>query len=109
MPIYEYQCSACGHHLEAVQKMTDSPLSECPKCHAATLNKLISASQFQLKGSGWYATDYKPAKTESDKSGDKSGETKEKSMTTDKPSEKTPDKGSSGGQSSSSNSTAAQS
>lgn len=58
MPIYEYQCSACGHHLEAFQKISDTPLTDCPKCHKSTLNKLISAAGFQLKGTGWYATDY---------------------------------------------------
>ncbi len=59
MPIYEYQCSACGHRLESFQKMSDEPLKECPKCHASALQKLISAAGFQLKGTGWYATDFK--------------------------------------------------
>lgn len=58
MPIYEYQCGKCGHQLEMMQKMSDAPLTTCPKCHQSSLNKLISASGFQLKGSGWYATDY---------------------------------------------------
>jgi putative FmdB family regulatory protein len=71
MPIYEYRCSACGHELEALQKFSDAPLANCPSCHAATLVKLLSAAGFQLKGSGWYATDFKgsgakptPAKTD---------------------------------------------
>ncbi len=59
MPIYEYQCRACGHQLEEFQKISDAPLIECPKCHQQSLNKLISAAGFQLKGSGWYITDYK--------------------------------------------------
>ncbi|HEX2548583.1 MAG TPA: zinc ribbon domain-containing protein [Gammaproteobacteria bacterium] len=59
MPIYEYQCNACGHRLESFQKMTDAPLTECPECHKSTLQKLISAAGFQLKGTGWYATDFK--------------------------------------------------
>lgn len=59
MPIYEYQCAVCGHQLEAFQKITDQPLKECPTCHKTTLNKLISATTFQLKGTGWYATDFK--------------------------------------------------
>lgn len=59
MPIYEYQCAACGHQMDAFQKMTDAPLTDCPKCHAPALNKLVSAAGFQLKGSGWYATDYR--------------------------------------------------
>jgi putative FmdB family regulatory protein len=59
MPIYEYQCSSCGHHLEAFQKMTETPLTECPACHQSSLAKLVSAAGFQLKGTGWYATDFK--------------------------------------------------
>jgi putative FmdB family regulatory protein len=59
MPIYEYQCNACGNHIESFQKMTDAPLTECPQCHKNTLQKLISAAGFQLKGTGWYATDFK--------------------------------------------------
>ena len=59
MPIYEYQCSACGHELEALQKMSDDALLYCPECHAETLKKKISAAAFQLKGSGWYETDFK--------------------------------------------------
>jgi putative FmdB family regulatory protein len=58
MPIYEYQCSKCNHQLEVIQKMSDEPLTECPECHQSTLTKLISAAGFQLKGSGWYVTDY---------------------------------------------------
>jgi len=59
MPIYEYRCSACGHELEALQKITDAPLSSCPACRADKLTKLVSAAGFQLKGSGWYATDFR--------------------------------------------------
>src|SRR3954451_19754521 len=59
MPIYEYRCSACGHELEAIQKFSDAPLSVCPSCSASTLVKLVSAAGFQLKGTGWYATDFK--------------------------------------------------
>jgi putative FmdB family regulatory protein len=59
MPIYEYQCANCGHKKEVLQKMSDAPLKECPACGKATLSKLISAAGFQLKGSGWYATDFK--------------------------------------------------
>jgi putative FmdB family regulatory protein len=58
MPIYEYQCSACGHQLEVIQKMSDQPLTECPECHQPNLTKLVSAAGFQLKGTGWYVTDY---------------------------------------------------
>ena len=59
MPIYEYRCSSCGHELEALQKLAEAPLLACPSCHADALVKLVSASAFQLKGSGWYATDFK--------------------------------------------------
>lgn len=59
MPIYEYQCQACGHQLEKLQKVSDPVLVDCPNCHKPKLQKLISATSFQLKGSGWYATDFK--------------------------------------------------
>lgn len=59
MPIYEYRCAACGHDLEALQKMTEAPLRKCPECGKAQLKRLVSASQFRLKGSGWYETDFK--------------------------------------------------
>jgi putative FmdB family regulatory protein len=59
MPIYEYRCESCSHELEAMQKFSDAPLADCPACGKPTLKKLISAAGFQLKGSGWYATDFK--------------------------------------------------
>jgi len=59
MPIYEYQCRECGHELEALQKMSDDALIHCPECHGETLKKKISAAGFQLKGTGWYETDFK--------------------------------------------------
>ena len=59
MPIYEYRCDACGHELEAMQKMSEAPLTDCPACEAAALRKLISAAGFRLKGGGWYETDFK--------------------------------------------------
>ncbi|HVJ29279.1 MAG TPA: zinc ribbon domain-containing protein [Gammaproteobacteria bacterium] len=59
MPIYEYRCSGCGHHLEALQKMAEAPLRKCPECGKSQLKRLVSASQFRLKGSGWYETDFK--------------------------------------------------
>ena len=89
MPIYEYRCSACGHDLEALQKMTDAPLRKCPECGKAQLKRLVSASQFRLKGSGWYETDFKNksetkrnlvehAGTDSSEAADKSTDTKAK-------------------------------
>lgn len=59
MPIYEYQCDACGYKMEAVQKMSDAVLVECPECGKPHLKKLISAAGFRLSGSGWYETDFK--------------------------------------------------
>jgi len=59
MPIYEYQCLNCDHRLEALQKISDAPLSECPSCHEQALKKLVSAAGFRLKGGGWYETDFK--------------------------------------------------
>lgn len=59
MPIYEYRCASCGHELEALQKLSDAALTVCPVCHKEALKKLVSAAGFQLKGSGWYATDFR--------------------------------------------------
>jgi putative FmdB family regulatory protein len=62
MPIYEYQCDKCGHHLEALQKLSDKPLRECPECGKHSLKRLMSAPMFRLAGSGWYETDFKSDK-----------------------------------------------
>jgi len=59
MPIYEYECKQCGHKMEALQKMSDDPLTDCPECGKSELKKLISAAGFRLKGGGWYETDFK--------------------------------------------------
>lgn len=59
MPIYEYRCDACGHAFEALQKISDDALKDCPECGKPALRKLISASAFRLKGGGWYETDFK--------------------------------------------------
>jgi putative FmdB family regulatory protein len=59
MPIYEYQCQACGHQLETLQKISDAPLKDCPACNQPELVKKISAAGFRLKGGGWYETDFK--------------------------------------------------
>ncbi|HKV97297.1 MAG TPA: zinc ribbon domain-containing protein [Gammaproteobacteria bacterium] len=61
MPIYEYQCRACGHHLEALQKISEPALTQCPNCDKPALRKLVSAAGFRLKGKGWYETDFKSA------------------------------------------------
>lgn len=85
MPLYEYQCQGCGKHLEIMQKMSEPPKKKCPEC-GGKLEKLISASGFQLKGSGWYKTDYasKPAS-----SGEAKAESKSESKTEAKSETKT--------------------
>ena len=59
MPFYEYECSACKHHTEVLQKISDAPLKKCPECGKQALKRLISAPVFRLKGGGWYETDFK--------------------------------------------------
>jgi putative FmdB family regulatory protein len=59
MPIYEYRCASCGHQQEFLQKVSDAQLTTCTKCGKPTFSKMLSAAGFQLKGSGWYATDFK--------------------------------------------------
>lgn len=108
MPLYEYECAACGHRFEIIQKFSDSPLESCPKCGGGPVHKLQSAPAFHLKGSGWYITDYakkdQPAAAKSeggsteaggtekkDSGGEKKdagGEKKESVAQTEKPAEK---------------------
>ena len=59
MPIYAYKCESCGHSKDVLQKMSDAPLTDCPQCGAATFKKQLTAAGFQLKGSGWYVTDFR--------------------------------------------------
>ena len=76
MPIYAYKCSACGFAKDALQKMSDAPLTVCPACGASAFEKQVTAAGFQLKGSGWYVTDFregggkKPAESAAAKSGE---------------------------------------
>ena len=98
MPIYEYQCDDCNHVLDALQKVNDKPLVDCPECGKNTLRRLISAPNFRLKGEGWYETDFKkenrknvadqkdekPEKKESSKSDNDSEKTKKKDKIKDK-------------------------
>ncbi len=58
MPLYEYECDACGHRFEVIQKFSDDPIEVCPKCGERKVHKLLSSPAFQFKGSGWYITDY---------------------------------------------------
>jgi putative FmdB family regulatory protein len=75
MPIYAYKCESCGFSKDVLQKMSDAPLSDCPKCGSGSFRKQLTAAGFQLKGSGWYATDFKgggaaaPASTEAPSGG----------------------------------------
>ena len=102
MPMYEYQCEACGERFEAIRKFSDPPLDVCEKCGRGPLQRLVSSPAFQFKGSGWYITDYAkkestsstdtgakdttttPAKSESPSS-DKAGSTETKADTPAKP------------------------
>lgn len=59
MPIYAYKCGSCGHAKDVLQKVSDAPLTACPACGAESFSKQVTAAGFQLKGSGWYATDFK--------------------------------------------------
>lgn len=86
MPIYEYECSQCGHHLEVLQKMSDDPLKTCPECGKPELKKKISAAGFRLSGGGWYETDFKSGNkknvvSKESASPSKSGSTKTDSKT----------------------------
>ena len=89
MPIYAYACKSCEHQLDALQKMSDDPLVDCPECGEPALKRLLSAPRFRLKGSGWYETDFKTdnkrnlaasdnekPKSDDAKSGDKATESK---------------------------------
>ena len=86
MPIYEYRCSACAHQEEHLQKVSERPLTKCPACGKKTYKKLLSAAGFQLKGSGWYATDFKSTgKMPAEKKADAKAETKTEAKTETKP------------------------
>jgi putative FmdB family regulatory protein len=86
MPIYEYRCDECGHQDDHLQKISEAPLTVCPACHKASYKKLLSAAGFHLKGSGWYATDFKttgkkPPEKKADSKTESSSETKTDSKT----------------------------
>ena len=89
MPIYEYRCAACGHQDEHLQKVSDAPLTKCPSCGKPRYQKQLSAAGFQLKGTGWYATDFKgSAKKAADKKTDTKTESKSDSKPDSKPEKK---------------------
>lgn len=90
MPLYEYQCEACGHRFEVIQKFSDPPIETCPRCGGA-VRKLLSSPAIQFKGSGWYITDYAKTK-ESSTSSETKSETKTESKTEAKADTSTPPK-----------------
>ena len=82
MPIYEYQCEHCHYQFERMQKINEQPLRDCPSCAQSTVVKLVSSAGFQLKGSGWYVTDFKnKADKKSDTTQNTTPSTAEKSTT----------------------------
>jgi putative FmdB family regulatory protein len=95
MPLYEYECAACGHSFEKIQKFSDALVQECPSCGKGPVHKLLSAPAIQFKGTGWYITDYagkKPVSSQSaQEKADKAGEgaAKSKTATETKPETKT--------------------
>jgi putative FmdB family regulatory protein len=108
MPIYEYRCAGCGHQGEHLQKVSDAPLKVCPECGKAKYRKQLSAAGFQLKGTGWYATDFRggskapekkagekkspEGKSAEDKSGEKkSGDKKDEKKSESKSSDSKPE------------------
>jgi putative FmdB family regulatory protein len=86
MPLYEYECSACGHRFERIQKFSDPPVEECPNCGKKNVQKLMSSPAIQFKGSGWYITDYARAKEsgKSKESGESKGSTESKESSASK-------------------------
>jgi len=94
MPIYEYRCDECGHQEDHLQKIAEKPLSKCPACGKKAYKKMLSAAGFQLKGSGWYATDFKtagkkPAEKKADLKSDAKAEGKAEAKTESKTESKT--------------------
>jgi len=97
MPIYEYRCNVCGHQEEHLQKVSEPPLTVCPACGKPEYRKQLSAAGFQLKGTGWYATDFKggskkPAEKKADTKSDSKSDSKGDSKTESKPDTKTESK-----------------
>ena len=98
MPIYEYRCNVCGHQEEHLQKVSEAPLTVCPACGKPEYRKQLSAAGFQLKGTGWYATDFKGGgkkaadKKSDDKKSDTKTESKPESKTESKPETKSESK-----------------
>ena len=89
MPIYEYECTQCGHQLDALQGINEPRLSECPACNKTSLKRLISAPNFRLKGKGWYETDFKTGDKKNIVDSDSKEGKSEKSKTNNKDNKKT--------------------
>jgi putative FmdB family regulatory protein len=89
MPIYEYRCAACGHQEDHLQKLSEAPLSKCPACGKRKYRKQLTAAGFQLKGSGWYASDFKGGKKETEAKPDAKPEAKADAKTESKTETKT--------------------
>jgi len=94
MPIYEYACQECGHRLDALQKISDDPLVDCPECGEPGLRKLVSAPRFRLKGGGWYETDFKKDKQKNVLKSDSDSTKPEKKADDSKPAKKSETKAS---------------
>lgn len=97
MPIYGYACTHCGHSLDALQKIADDPLTDCPECETPNLKRQLSAPRFRLKGQGWYETDFKKdnqrniaGEKEASKDGDKADSKKDVAADTKKAADTTP-------------------
>lgn len=85
MPIYEYRCSKCGFQKEFLQRLNEAPLTKCPECGKRALKKMVTAAGFQLKGSGWYATDFRGGGAKPVVKPDKADAKTDKSATAEKP------------------------
>ncbi len=92
MPIYEYECKACGQRLEKLQKISAAPLTDCPACEAPELVRLVSAAGFRLAGGGWYETDFKSG-SKKNLAGDSAGSGDAASSSTTSPTTASPKKG----------------
>ena len=94
MPIYEYKCLKCEHHFEVIQSFSDNPLERCPECNQKSIQKLVSAPSFRLKGGGWYETDFKTGSKKNivDTKDEKAKLPKEQTKTADKSKNKSSDK-----------------
>ncbi|MEL0208008.1 MAG: zinc ribbon domain-containing protein [Gammaproteobacteria bacterium] len=94
MPIYEYKCLKCEHQFEVIQRFTDNPVESCPECNNKSVQKLVSAPSFRLKGGGWYETDFKTGSKKNivDTKDEKPKQPKEQTNKTDKSKKQTSDK-----------------